>query len=327
MTKTFTVTRVGDGAISVRSSNTSVATVNVSGNVVTVTGQGAGSAAITVQVEEGTSHLAPSAKTVSVSVSLPSSVLDENSWAVIRAVSDRGMGERFWEVGDCKAVTLNGTVGILTLSNFTCYVFILGFNHNAALEGASRIHFAFGKTARTGGTDIAFCDSQYGNRGTSVAFRMNLAASNSKGWEGSYMRTTICKQFENVIPAALRSVLKTVTKYSDNTGGTGITGSEANAARVTSTTDIFYLLSELEVRGITSHANSYEANKQRQYDYYKAGNSQSKYKHDSTETRVLWFSRSVVLKSGIQFVYILRDNYTQNGYADASYAFSPAFCV
>ncbi len=327
MTKTFTVTRAGDGAISARSSNTSVATVNVSGNIVTVTGQGAGSAAITVQVEEGTNHLAPSAKTVSASVSLPSSVLDENSWATIRAVSDRSMGERFWEVGDCKAVTLNGTVGILTLSNFTCYVFILGFNHNAALEGASRIHFAFGKTARTGGTDIAFCDSQYGNRGTSVAFRMNLAASNSKGWEGSYMRTTICKQFENVIPAALRSVLKTVTKYSDNTGGTGITGSEANAARVTSTTDIFYLLSELEVRGITSHANSYEANKQRQYDYYKAGNSQSKYKHDSTETRVPWFSRSVVLKSGIQFVYILRDNYTQNGYANASYAFSPAFCV
>ena len=327
MTQTITVTRVGDGAISVRSSNTSVATVNVSGNVVTVTGQGAGSAAITVQVEEGTSHLAPSAKTVSVSVSLPSSVLDENSWAVIRAVSDRSMGERFWEVGDCKAVTLNGTVGILTLSNFACYVFILGFNHNAALEGASRIHFAFGKTARTGGTDIAFCDSQYKKRGTSAAFRMNLNAKNEGGWKNSFMRNTICKEFQNCLPAELRAALKTVVKYTDNTKG------EANnnfppASNVTATTDTVFLLGAFEIDTQGGTANQFEADKQRQYSYYSAGNSMIKYNHANTIEPVICFARSLKRNNNFDFVctHPSVESFSTY-YADSSTGFSPAFCV
>lgn len=63
---TFTVTRSGDGAISVRSSNTSVATVVLSGNTVTVTAIGTGSAVITVSVAEGTNHKAPADQTYTV---------------------------------------------------------------------------------------------------------------------------------------------------------------------------------------------------------------------------------------------------------------------
>lgn len=327
MTKTITVSRTGDGAVSASSSNTSVATVNVSGNVVTVTGQGAGSASITVQVGEGTNHLAPSAKTVSVTVSLPSSVLDENTWSTIRAVSDRGMGERFWEVGDCKAVTLNGTVGILTLSNFTCYVFILGFNHNAALEGDARIHFAFGKTARTGGTDIAFCDSQYNKRGTSEAFRMNLNGKNEGGWKNSFMRNTICKQFQNILPAELRAALKTVTKYTDNTGGS-INNNVPPASNVTATTDTIFILGAFEISANATNANQFEADKQRQYSYYSAGNSMIKHNHAIVTTAVMHFVRSLVRISGSNFMctHPIAESFSSQG-ANQSIGFSPAFCV
>lgn len=247
MSKAITVTRAGDGAITAVSSNTSVASVNVSGNIITVTGQGAGSASITVQVAEGANHTAPAAKTASVSVSLPSTVLDENSWDVIRAVSDRSMGEQFWEVGDCKAVNLNGAVAALTFNNFTCYAFILGFNHNSSLEGAHRIHFQFGKTARTNGTDIAFCDSQYNQQGSSAAFRMNKINTNTGGWEKSFMRTIVCSEFKNVIPSALQNVLKTVTKYTDNVGK-GQSENMSNPSNITATTDVFFLPTTIEIK-------------------------------------------------------------------------------
>lgn len=67
-TKTFTVNRAGDGAITATSSNSNVASVSVNGNTVTITGKAAGSATITVQVAEGTNHFAPANKTYAVTV-------------------------------------------------------------------------------------------------------------------------------------------------------------------------------------------------------------------------------------------------------------------
>ena len=65
-TGTITVTRAGDGVISASSSNTSVATVSVSGTIVTVSGvsETAGSATITVNVARGTDYKAASATCV-----------------------------------------------------------------------------------------------------------------------------------------------------------------------------------------------------------------------------------------------------------------------
>ena len=65
------VTKAGDGAISATSSNTGIATVQVSGNNVVVTGVAPGSATITVKVAEGTNHLAPSNKTCAITVEAP----------------------------------------------------------------------------------------------------------------------------------------------------------------------------------------------------------------------------------------------------------------
>lgn len=69
-TNTFTVTRLGDGMISAVSNNANAVVTNINQNtgVVTVRGDAAGSATITVTVAEGTNHLAYSgaAKTVTV---------------------------------------------------------------------------------------------------------------------------------------------------------------------------------------------------------------------------------------------------------------------
>lgn len=266
-----------------------------------------------------------------VSLFFASSTLNNNDWATIKAVSDAGQGANYWSIGDRKAVTLNGTVGHLTLSNYTTYAFIIGFNHNQELEGANRIHFQFAKTAISGGTDVCFCDSSYNSTtSTTGYFSMNSSATNSGGWKSSQMRTNICGTSLSsysgtiiaVIPAELRAVLKSVTKYTDNTGG----GSTA-ASAVTATTDYFFLLSEYEVFGSISYANRNEPSKQAQYAYYSAGNSKIKYKHNGTSTAASWLLRSLVMGNSSNSVLVYTDGTVQSYPARFSLGFAPGFCV
>lgn len=44
--------------------------------------------------------------------------LNKNTWETIKNISDAGQGANYWSIGDRKAVTLNGTVGHLTIPNF-----------------------------------------------------------------------------------------------------------------------------------------------------------------------------------------------------------------
>lgn len=289
-TGTINVTRAGNGTISAESSDTSVATVSVSGTQVTVNNvnQTSGSAVITISVSAGTNHTAPGSKTCEITAAFVSSVLNDNDWAAIRQVSDNGQGANYWSIGDRKAETLNGTVGSLAL-NGTYYPFIVDFDHNMSKESpnAHTITFQFAKSALTGGADIAFVDGSYNSTGSSAAFRMNTTNTNSGGWTGSYMKKTLIPAFKSACSAALQAVIKPVTIYSDNVGG----GSNT-ASNVTASSEEFYLPAEFEVHGARSYANSAEQNYQTQLAYYKAGNSKVKYKHNATGTAALVWCRS-----------------------------------
>ena len=271
-----------------------------------------------------------------LSLSFVSAVLNDNDWATIKKISDKGEGANYWSIGDRKAVTLNGTVGKLSLSNVTTYAFIIGFNHNASVEGANRIHFQLAKTALSGGTDVCFCDNQYGpDSGWSSPgagyFVMNASNTNSGGWKSSQMRTNICGTSLSsysgtiiaVIPAALRAVLKSVTKYTDNTAN----GGGSTASYVTATTDYFFLLSEFEVFGSISYGNTNEKNKQAQYAYYSAGNSKIKYKHNGTSTAAAWWLRSPRASNSSGFVCVYTGGTVTGNGAYYSLGFAPGFCV
>lgn len=256
--------------------------------------------------------------------------LNSNSWKTIRDISDAGQGANYWSIGDRKAVTLNGTVGKLSLSNVTTYAFIIGFNHNASVEGANRIHFQLAKTALSGGTDVCFCDSSYSSAvSTTGYFSMNSSQTNSGGWKSSQMRTNICGTSLSsysgtmiaIIPAALRAVLKSVTKYTDNTGNS------SSASAVTATTDYFFLLSEYEVSGTISGGNPNESSKQAQYLYYSAGNSKVKYNHSATSRAVLWWFRSPSARYSNYFVGAFTNGMIGSFAATISYGFAPGFCV
>lgn len=253
----------------------------------------------------------------------PSTTLNDNSWTTIKYASDNNLGESLWSVGDRKEIIIDGRIDDgLTLNHYSTYVFILGFNHNEALEGQG-ITFGGFKTALSGGKDICLVDSGYSSGQTSGTwFNMNNSWSNSGGWNSSLMRTVICPAFKSAMPFDLRNVLKTVTKYSDNTGG----GSNT-ASYVTATTDTIFLLAEYEVFGARSNANSAEQNYQAQYQYYKNGNSKVKYRHSSTGSTASWWLRSVRADSSRSFCYIIGSGNANSVNADISNGFAPAFVV
>ena len=331
MSGTISVTRAGNGAVSASSSNTNVATVSVSGTTVTVTAKAKGTATITVKVAEGTNHTAPANRTCSVSVTLPTTSLNDNTWATIKEVSDAGQGENYWSVGDTKRITINGKVGNFTFSNLAIDTFIIGFNHNSSREGTNRIHFQIGKI---GGKDVCLCDSQYGSgQSGNGYFNMNPNNSNSGGWNGSYMRKTLlgnsgtpssppANSMLAALPSDLRAVMKSVTKYSDNTGG-----SPDNASYVTSTTDYLFLLAEFEYHGARSYANSAEKNFQLQYSYYKAGNSKVKYKHGETGTAAHHWCRSVYVGYTYRFCLVNTNGSATSFNAYYSWGAAPGFTV
>lgn len=329
----ITVTVDSGASVSLQKDGATIQTQTSTGTVVfTVTETGTYTIVATKngQTTSDSVNVVSSTTSYSLTLYFVSSTLNDNEWSVIKSVSDAGQGENYWSIGDRKEVTLNGTVGHLSLSNYTTYAFIIGFNHNQELEGTNRIHFQLAKTALSGGKDIAFCDSKYNTQVLETGyFSMNDGQVSTGGWASSNMRTAICGTSLSsysgtiiaVIPAALRAVLKSVTKYTNNTGNSSA------ASAVTATTDYFFLLSEYEVFGSTTYANSNEASKQAQYSYYSAGNSKVKYNHSATSTAVRWWLRSTRVSSSALFVLVRPDGTVNSSNADYSRGFAPGFCV
>lgn len=289
--------------------------------------------------------------------------LEEASWDTISAVSQAGIGPSCWSVGDAKAVELNGTVGTLAL-NTTLYVYILGFNHNWEKEGHG-IHFGGFKTAAVDGEDVCLVDAQY-NKGASNGaknFNMNhWGYYNYGGWAGCDLRydilgstdvapsgygkvvsagrvgydasdTAATDPVPNTLMAALpedlRAVMKPITKYTDNVGGAG----KDNADNVTVSVDYLPLLSECEVFGdpdVTygwSRSNRSEWKRQRQYDYFRAGNTRVKSKHSSTSARAFWWLRSPSRGNVNGFCRVDTDGSPIYNYASTSLGLAVALAV
>lgn len=201
-------------------------------------------------------------------------------------------------------------------------MYILGFDHNEAVEGKGIVFGGF-KTAQTGGTDICLCDSGYSSAKTSGQwFNMNNSNDNTGGWASSLMRSTTLPVVKSALPTELTSVLKTTTIYSDNTGG----GSDV-ASYVTQTQDDLYLLAEFEIYGARTHANSAERNYQMQYAYYVAGNSKVKYRHDSTATTAYWWERSVSATGVTGFCIVYGNGLAATDAVAYPHGLAPAFRV
>ena len=260
-----------------------------------------------------------------VDIALVRQDLNDNSWAAIKQVSNANMGANFWSVGDCKEVTMNGKVSNgLTLTNYSAWVFIIGFNHNSEREG-NGIAFQ-GFKATKNGTPVCLVDSRYNNQCSSVWFCMNAslasgAATNAGGWASCGMRNDIMPLIKTAFPSDLQTVIKTSTIYTDNTGN-GIAG-----VAPTATQDDVFLLAEYEVFGARTYASTQEPTYLKQYAYYSAGNSKVKYRHNATDTDVRWWERSPASSYSSSFCAVIAAGSANYYNASISLGVSPAFKV
>ena len=247
-----------------------------------------------------------------------SRVLDENSWDAIKLVSSLGKGANYWAVGDCKQITMNGKVSDgLTLTNYTAWVYIIGFNHNAEREG-NGIAFQ-GFKATKNGTPVCLVDSGYDSyKNSGTWFNMNNKNTSDGGWKESLMRKNVMPLIKAAFPADLQAVIKPSTIYTaPNSGNIALTATE----------DEVFLLAEYELFGEIGYASSQEPNYLKQYSYYSAGNSKVKYKHNATSENIYWWERSPYSSNYGQFCMVSwRGNFS---YLDSkkSFGVSPAFKV
>ena len=364
MSDDVTITVVTDGTYTVTSSDTSVATVtNTSGNTYHIAVVANGTCTINIDVAEGSNYAAAS-DTISVSCALVNNTLDNNDWSTISAISAAGTGSTYWSVGDCKAITLNGTVGTLSLSNVTTYVYILGFNHNSSVEGTG-ITFGGFKTAASGGTDVCLVDSKYntnaGNSGGKY-FQMNHWGSSSNPYNTNYGGWAACdarydilgstdsqptpygstkttsatgvnasstcatNPVANTLMAALPSDLRAVMKpITKYTDNKG--NSSTAAANVTATIDYLPLPAEKEIFGSITNANTNEGTNQAQYAYYANNNSKVKYKHNGTTTAAFWWLRSPYRSYANSFVSVHTDGSVNTSNSRYSYGLAPLILI
>lgn len=261
------------------------------------------------------------AVTVETVLPIPT-VLNNATWAQIKKAAEKSQGPNYWAVGDAKQITINGKLSDgLTLSNYQTWVYIIGFDHNSAVEGTG-IAFQGFKTAQSGGIDICLCDSAFpGDKTSGQWFNMDNSATDTGGWNGCNMRNNTLPLVKSAFPSDLQAVLKTTTIYSDNADDGYDT-----ASNVTATQDKLYLLAEFEIFGVRTHANSAERNHQQQYAYYVAGNSKIKYRYDRTATAAYWWERSISVTTG-SFCGVSLVGTAINGNAHASRGLAPAFKV
>ena len=263
-------------------------------------------------------------------------ILNDNTWEEISFIAQKGLGSSFWDVGDAKQITINATIGTKSYSNYQPWVYILGFNHNATYEGNNTIHFGCFQSTQTYSVNggIALDDSNYNSStSTTLAFHMNKTNTTSGGWQSSIMRQQVLdsdassatsgssNSFLAALPSDLQAVLKQCTKYTSN-----VSNSSAQSA-VTATQDWVFLLSEYEVQGSITYANTYEQNYQQQYQYYANGNSKIKYRQSATGKAAWWWNRSPHASGSSYFCIVDADGSANYSLASFSFGLAPGFCV
>lgn len=253
-----------------------------------------------------------------VELLFPSQELNDTSWTAIKQVSDANMGANFWSVGDCKQITMNGKVSDgLTLTNYSAWVFIIGFNHNAEREG-NGIAFQ-GFKATKNGIPVCLSDSGYNTQKTSGTwFNINNTNTNAGGWEACLMRKNIMPLVKAAFPADLQAVIKPSTIFTTQGLGNGA---------CTATEDEVFLLAEYEVFGKRTYASTQEPNYLKQYSYYSAGNSKIKYKHNATSSAALWWERSPSSDYSGTFCSVYNNGNVNIGSVFYSNGVSPCFKV
>lgn len=162
-----------------------------------------------------------------------------NSWAQIIKACQKNEVPSTWEVGNQKAMTINGAEYLID---------IIGENHDTYADGSGVAPLTF---------QLHDCYKTKYEMDTSLN-------GNASGWANCLMRKTNLPAILALMPAEVQAGIKEVNK---------LTSVGNQTSTINTTADKLFLLSEIEVIGNASESFSGEGS---QYAYYAAGNSKIK---------------------------------------------------
>ncbi len=351
------------GTLTASSTSTAIAIVDIVNGTVQVTGVAAGSANITITRQNGTvTDSAVVAVTVvesllnAASWSSISKISKTGEGALYWDVGDTKQITLNGKVGNQLTLT-NQSLCVFILDfnhamNGTAENNIIWGGFKSALTNGVDVALADAKYGSTS-TDGTICFTMNHKGQTTTSGSAGYYNTNYGGWKGSDLRYDILgatstapseynqlKTTSNVgydatsatltspkadtllaaLPSDLRNVIRLWTRWVDAVGN-----SSNVDANIKATVDAITLLTEYEVQGARSYANTYEQNHQRQMAYYANGNSKVKYKHSATTTAVNWWTASPNYNNAYSFCYVNTSGSANDNNANYSYALAPAF--
>ena len=212
-------------------------------------------------------------------------VFSENEWAdIIEACHANEVPDEWVADGTCyKDMLINGT-------NYR--VDIIGKNHDDLADGTGKAPLTF---------QLHDCYA--------TAYPMNPTNTNVGGWRDCQMRTQTMPALKALLPAEVQAGIRAVNK---------LTSAGNMSSSIVTTSDELFLPTEVEVFGSAFSSLSGEG---KQYDYYKAGNSQVKNLNGSAN---IWWECSPHASTSQSFCRVYSNGSASSG--TASYSRGVPFC-
>lgn len=213
-------------------------------------------------------------------------VFSNNTWEQIIDACQNGSVPDTWLVGDQKTMMING---------IDYAIDIIGKNHDTYADGSGTAPLTF---------QLHDC---YGTE-----YGMNTSNTNSGGWESSNMRATVLPSIMALMPPAVQSAIREVSKK---------TSAGSQSTTINTTADKLFLLSEVEILG--GDASKSVAGEGTQYKYYADGNSKVKKFNGSGD---YWWERSPRSSNNTYFCLVSTTGGSSAVSASGNYGVAFAFC-
>lgn len=175
--------------------------------------------------------------------------LEDCDWAFINAVSQAGLAEECWSVGDTKTITVGSESAVVRILDF-------GYD-KLSPQGEGR--------GGTAGITFGLCEP--------LADLVALDANAVETWGERDIFTTVLPAKKALLESALQKVIKSVEKVVliPMSGTDASSGGTFNIGMEMVTTDLF-ILSEREIFGAARISNPYYSY-EKAYEYYRRGNA------------------------------------------------------
>ena len=214
--------------------------------------------------------------------------INECSWGLIDLIAKQNLAQQYFSIGDVKNISIAG-------ETVTCQ--LVDFNHdNLTAGGKAKMSFILMNTLA--------------NR------TMNATQVNTTSWRDSLMRTSHIPSIKTNIPSDLKAVVKNVNKTTATSGAT---------STLITTSDDFWLASEIEIFGTNTSSYAGEGTK---YPMFTDAVSRTK-KLGNSGSANYWWLRSPYNASNntAYFVHVGSNGTLGNSGANGSYGVVLGFCV